>query len=181
VPGERDPIHANSIEVFERSGRRFALVSLRNLDTIAVVDLEATEVVWAGVGPWHRQHEARFVPGGILLFDNLGLGDQSRVIEYDTERTRIVWSFTEPGFFSESEGAEQRLVNGNTLVTESNSGRLVEVTRDGRIVWEYVNPVSVEVDGAEVVLGISRAERLPPDFPIDWAAGGSHELAAFGR
>lgn len=179
-PGDRDLIHANSVEVFYQSGRRLALVSLRNLDTVAVMDLEASEVVWAVKGPWHRQHEARFVPRGVLLFDNLGLGEQSRVIEYDTERSEIVWSFTEPDFFSESEGAQQRLPNGNTLITESDNGRLIEVTRDGRIVWEYINPVSAEVDGEEVILGISRAERLPRDFPVAWAEGGSHERPSFG-
>jgi len=175
LPDHTDPLHANSVEVFRRDGRAFALVSIRNIDTVAVVDLEASEIVWAITGPWHHQHEAQFVGGRVLLFDNLGLGDQSRVIEFDTDAMEIVWSFTEPGFFSETEGAQQRLPNGNTLITESDNGRLIEVTRDGRIVWEYINPVSTSVDGDEVVLGIARAERLPADFPVAWAAGGSHE------
>lgn len=173
-PGHTDPLHANSVEVFNRDGRRFALVSIRNIDTVAVVDIDASEIVWAITGPWHRQHEARFVGDHILLFDNLGLGDQSRVIEFDTDSMGIVWSFTEPGFFSESEGAQQRLPNGNTLITESGKGRLIEVTRDGRVVWEYVNPLSTMVDGREVVLGIARAERLPDDFPVEWADGGDY-------
>jgi hypothetical protein len=33
------------------------------------------------------------------------------------------------------------LPNGNTLITESDGGRLFEVTADGQIVWEFVNPV----------------------------------------
>jgi hypothetical protein len=33
----------------------------------------------------------------------------------------------------------QRLPNGNTLINEASFGRFFEVTRDGEIVWEYVN------------------------------------------
>jgi hypothetical protein len=34
----------------------------------------------------------------------------------------------------------QRLPNGNTFINEGWFGRLFEVTREGDIVWEYVNP-----------------------------------------
>ena len=34
----------------------------------------------------------------------------------------------------------QRLPNGNTLINEASFGRFFEVTRDGEIVWEYINP-----------------------------------------
>lgn len=175
LPGDRDPLHTNSVEMFHRGGRPCALLSIRNIDTVAVLDMVAGEIVWATTGPWHKQHEAQFVDGGILLFDNLGMGDQSRVIELDEEAREIVWSFTEPGFYTKRAGAQQRLPNGNTLMTESDNGRLLEVTRDGRVVWEFVNPVSVEVEGSEVILGIARAERMRRDFPVDWATGGSHE------
>jgi hypothetical protein len=37
-------------------------------------------------------------------------------------------------------GIAQRLANGNTLLTESSFGRFFEVTKEGEIVWEYVNP-----------------------------------------
>ncbi len=175
LPDDRDPFHANSVEIFYRDGRMFALVSLRNIDTVATVDMESREVVWATTGPWHKQHEAQFVGDNLLLFDNLGLGEQSRVLEFDMETFDIVWSFTEPGFFTKRAGAQQRLPNGNTLMTESDNGRLLEVTREGRVVWEYINPVSTVVEGEEVVLGIARAERLPGDFPVTWATGGDHE------
>jgi len=171
-PGHTDPLHANSIEVFIENGRRHALISIRNIDTIAVIDIESTEIVRTVTGPWHRQHEARFVESGrILLFDNLSNEVQSRVIEYDPDSEEIVWSYTEPGFLSKTEGAQQRLPNGNTLIVESDNGRLVEVTRDGHIVWEYINPATTVVDGEEVILGIARAERLEPDFPTAWAHG----------
>ena len=37
-------------------------------------------------------------------------------------------------------GNAQRLPNGNTLINEASIGRFFEVTRDGEIVWEYINP-----------------------------------------
>ncbi len=175
LPGDRDPFHTNSVEIFHRNGRMFALLSIRNIDTVAVLDMEACEIVWATTGPWHKQHEAQFVRGNLLLFDNLGLGEQSRVLELDTESLEVVWSFTEPGFFTKRAGVQQRLPNGNTLITESDNGRLIEVTGEGRVVWEYINPVSTDVDGREVILGIARAERLPGHFPVEWAAGGDHQ------
>ena len=55
----------------------------------------------------------------------------------------VVWSFagTEAvPFASATCGANQRLPNGNTLITESEGGRAIEVTSAGKIVWEYYNP-----------------------------------------
>ena len=34
----------------------------------------------------------------------------------------------------------QRLPNGNTLINEGWFGRFFEVTPEGSVVWEYVNP-----------------------------------------
>lgn len=174
LPEDRDPLHTNSVEIFHRDGHMFALLSIRNIDTVAILDMDVGEIVWATTGPWHKQHEAQFVGDRLLLFDNLGPDDQSRVLELEMDDLEIVWSFTEPGFFTKRAGAQQRLPNGNTLITESDSGRLIEVTREGRIVWEFINPTSAYVDGREVVLGIARAERIPSDFPVGWASGGDH-------
>ena len=37
-------------------------------------------------------------------------------------------------------GGQERLPNGNTLICESLMGRFLEVTMDGEVVWEFVNP-----------------------------------------
>ena len=37
-------------------------------------------------------------------------------------------------------GAVQALPNGSLLVTESNKGRIFELTRGGEKVWEFLNP-----------------------------------------
>ena len=43
-------------------------------------------------------------------------------------------------FFTEGRGSAQRLPNGNTLACEAERGRAIEVTPDGEIVWEFLNP-----------------------------------------
>lgn len=53
----------------------------------------------------------------------------------------------------------QRLVNGNTLITEGADGRLFEVTTAGDIVWEYVSPYFTQ--GANRTNRVYRAYRVP--------------------
>ena len=61
----------------------------------------------------------------------------------------------------------QRLPNGNTLITESDGGRALEVTPDRRIVWEFFNPHRAGEQG-EYIATLFELLRLPPDFPVDW-------------
>ncbi len=44
-------------------------------------------------------------------------------------------------FYCPDIGGAQRLPNGDTLICDGINGTLFEVTTDGQIVWEYVNPV----------------------------------------
>src|SRR5262249_35874044 len=67
----------------------------------------------------------------------------SRVIEINPATNEIAWKYQDKptwNFFSPRMGYAQRLPNGNTLITESSFGRFFEVTKEGEIVWEYVNP-----------------------------------------
>jgi len=38
-------------------------------------------------------------------------------------------------------GSVERLPNGNTLICETSKGHFLEVTPDGKVVWEYINPM----------------------------------------
>jgi hypothetical protein len=81
--------------------------------------------------------------GHILLFDNGVNRRYSRVMELDPLTEAIVWQYqTDPkrNFFSDTRGSAQRLPNGNTLICESNKGRVFQVTEEGEIVWEWLNP-----------------------------------------
>lgn len=54
-----------------------------------------------------------------------------------------IWTYGSPdkySFYSPFISGVERLKNGNTLITSGMKGRLIEVTPDGEIVWEYWNP-----------------------------------------
>ena len=55
----------------------------------------------------------------------------------------IVWQY-DRGFYSQIISGVQRLPNGNTLITAGVPGQLIEVTPEGRVVWEYINPINSE-------------------------------------
>ena len=127
------------------------LISIRNLDMIAIVNLSTETIKWALTGMWRRQHQASFMANGnILLLDNhwwnsesLFAINKSRVIEINPTSQEIVWRYEgaeDSPFFTSLMGYNQRLTNGNTLITSSNQGRMFEVTPDNQIVWEYFSP-----------------------------------------
>lgn len=159
-----DVIHVNSIEFLERSlpGTGEAgdlLLSFRELNLVAVVDRALTRVRWSwGAGVLYRQHQPSIVDGGnILVFDN---GEKrSRVLQLDPRQERIVWSYAPDNFWSQIRGGCEKLPNGNVLVTDSQNGRAVEVTEDGRVAWEFYNP---DLDASRRSRGaIYRMTRLP--------------------
>lgn len=169
-----DVFHTNTLEVLDgrfadrhpafRKGN--ALLSVLKLDTIAVLDPDRGEIVWAKTGSWRRQHQPTFLDdGNLLVFDNRGPGgERSRAVEIDPRTGATVWSY-DRDLFSKTLGSVQRLPNGNTLITESENGRALEVTRDGRMVWEYYNPNRAG-EHKELVAVLFEVVRLPESFPF---------------
>jgi hypothetical protein len=64
----------------------------------------------------------------------------------------------------------QRLPNGNTLITETQGARVIEVTPDGETVWEYHNTNEVDDSGNRKLANIHMCLRLPPGFDTSWLA-----------
>ncbi len=92
--------------------------------------------------------------GHILAFNNGEHARESQVVEivppYDEEGNYVIqagqafgpanpiWTYSDGRtFFSNHLGGCQRLPNGNTLITESTEGHILEVNEDGEILWEY--------------------------------------------
>ena len=168
-----DFLHTNTIEVFDG---RFAdrspmfkkgnvLISAPTIHTIAVVDLEQEKVVWAMTGLWRYQHQPTLLENGnMLLFDNQGNGGKSQVIEFNPLTQEIAWAYKGSAtneFFSRILGSSDRLPNGNTLITESQTGRAFEVTRSNEIVWEWVNPNRAGARN-ELIASLLEVVRLNP-------------------
>jgi len=179
-PGrDADVLHTNTIELLDGRladrvpafARGNVLVSMRSLDAIAVVDLADRRVVWAAKGPWKAQHEPTVLDSGhLLLFDNVGRRGSSAVLELEPLTMRTVWEYrgTDAApFFSSTCGTAQRLGGGNTLVTESDSGRAFEVTPGKEIVWEYLSPHRAGPEG-RLVATLFEVHRLHPDFVRSW-------------
>jgi len=149
-----DLLHANSIEwmreehLFGTSplyGADNVLVSLRHQDIVAIVDWRQRRLVWWwGRGELSGPHDATLLDNGqILIFDNGLARGWSRIVQVDPVSRRIVWQYAaDPpeSFYSIALGSCQRLPNGNTLISNSESGEAFEVTAEGEVVWKFVTP-----------------------------------------
>ncbi|MFH2003068.1 MAG: arylsulfotransferase family protein [Planctomycetota bacterium] len=175
-----DLFHTNTVLVLDgRLESRSAafkkghlLISLRQPNLIAVVSLEQKKIVWALKGDFRKQHDPKILENGnMLLFDNGGQRNASKVIEFDPLTRDVAWCYSgregEP-FYSKTCGTAERLINGNTLITESDMGRAFEVTPDKKIVWEFFNPYHAG-QKREYIATLFEVIRLKPEFPVSWA------------
>jgi hypothetical protein len=158
--GNQDLTHMNSVQElpenpwYNRGDERFRpgnlLVSARDLDRVFVIDKQTREVTWTFQSGLQKQHEPWMVgpgypgAGRILLFNNrirsFYADRQSTIEELDPIENRVVWQYRSAGFHSPTSGVQQHLPNGNVLITSTRGGRTFEVTRAGRVVWEWVPP-----------------------------------------
>jgi len=67
------------------------------------------------------------------------------------------WSYINEEIYAPRVSGSQRLINGNTLITEGTEGTLWEINNNGEVIWQYVIPLEVN--------NIFRASRYPSDFP----------------
>jgi hypothetical protein len=92
------------------------------------------------------------------------------VVEIDPVEFEVRWSYggsDEQPLYSKFLGAVQRLPNGNTLITESDGGRALEVTQEGQIVWQFYNP-GRGGDRNQYIATLPEVLRLPADFAEGW-------------
>jgi len=154
-----DTMHLNDIEMFPEGMQSDVfepgdlMVSLRNINTILVVDPETWKVKFQFTGGVLRHHDPDFVPGDkILVFDNRNLNplqpeDQrySRIVEIDARTGTHREFFRGQGqthFYTPAMGRQQLLPNGNLLITSTQQGRAFEVDPGGSLVWEFNNVIS---------------------------------------
>jgi hypothetical protein len=131
------------------------LISFRHGSMIFILDRDTRKIVWKCVaGDVRDSVEGQHAPqlldtGTMLVFDNGRYRGWSRVLEMDPVTYEVIWEYRAPGFYTLSQGYVQRLPNGNTLVTESERGRVFEVTRDKKIVWEYYHPEKQDASNSQ--------------------------------
>ncbi|MFB6171430.1 MAG: aryl-sulfate sulfotransferase [Haloarculaceae archaeon] len=122
------------------------LVSLKNFNRVVVIN-RSTKEITLSLGSndnrtiMNRQHNPEYLRGPdgrptILVADSLN----DRVVEY--AKTGDGWTRTWQlvgGGLDEPRDAD-RLPNGNTLVADRKGHRVLEVTPQGRVVWEFYTP-----------------------------------------
>ena len=126
------------------------LISMRNTSTLAIIDKKSGKFLWKiGDELLGGQHDPSMLANGnILVYDN-GIYrthdwlTHSKVLEINPKTNEVEWEYADApwwDFYSPTVSGAQRLPNGNTLITEGTAGRMFQVTHEGQVVWEYVNP-----------------------------------------
>ncbi|MCZ6763564.1 MAG: aryl sulfotransferase [Alphaproteobacteria bacterium] len=150
------------------------LICLRLLNMVAIIDRQTKGFKWQRQQmDWGLPHDCQILENGnMMLFAN-GMNStdahsHSRIVEFDPETGEEAWVYrADPlnHFYSHHISGAQRLWSGNTLICEGSFGRLFEVTPDGEIVWEFINPrFDKNIDGA-TVNWVFRSYRYPADSP----------------
>lgn len=106
----------------------------------------------------NSQHSVNWIPigypgeGNLLLFNNFHEEGQSAVLEiqppllengnYFLDESDAygpeLWEWIHMGdFTTPMQGGAFRLPNGNTLITQTHTARIIEVESDGGILWDY--------------------------------------------
>ena len=164
-----DWTHFNAVEYIPETDQ--VLLNSRNFSEFYIVDHKTGKMVyrWGNPSAYGQGEAPSWLNNGdqkmfgnhnatslgrnrFLIFDNGSErpeGNRSSVIEMDARTGNIEWQYTAPtsnSFYSARQGGAQRLPNGNTFITSSNSGHLFEVTQDKKVVWDYVSPVTGQDD-----------------------------------
>lgn len=197
-PQTKDITHTNDVEplgpslaeeyrLFEEGD---LLVSLRNLNLVFVVDPDDGTIKWHTDAPFLLQHDPDFLGNGwIGILDNASdfifrgtmLGG-SRIVAIhprkDSIEVRFPTEHSDP-FYTAEQGKWQQLRNGNMLLTESRAGRIVEVTPEGRTVWEWIHTPYDEKHVPAVTEGTRY--NLTEDDIADWSCSSVANASAQGR
>lgn len=161
-PNDIDPLPETFADAFTDFEAGDLLVSLRNINTVAVIDRQTHEVLWSANGPWLQQHDPDWQPDGtITIFSNNPERFRSTIVRVNPTTGVVENVFGEEGpvFDSYIMGTHERLANGNWLIVSSMEGRILEVTANGASVREYSNILNDRMNAI-----IPNAEVLAPDF-----------------
>jgi outer membrane protein assembly factor BamB len=140
---------------------------------VGIIDKASGKIQWQiGDDVLAQQHDPSMLDNGnVLIYDNGSHSRHSplpasRVIEVDTATNEIVWQYQDSppfNFFSAYISGARRLPNGNTLITEGQVGRIFQVTPDGDMVWEYINPHFAANEQGFMVNSVFRSTHYLPE------------------
>lgn len=194
-----DMMHLNDVEILsKRIAGAFPdfnagdiMLNSRNFNQIWILDGKTHALKWVRVGPMTGAHDPDFDPDGtISVLDNRPAGRPapengfvgnmggSRIIKINPRTLAYTTLFESHGktkFYTPYMGKHQVLPNGNILITETEGGRVFEVTPNGDVVWSFVN----RYDKDELAW-VNSAGRYPDEYRkiADTKCGGTAPLAS---
>jgi len=151
-----DALHLNDIEVAQSSGpfwqKGDLFLSLRHMSMVILYRPSTDRIIWQKQGPWLAQHDVDIIDDHtIAVFNNNaydhGFGwyvkGHSDVTFYDfatgKTSTPFARALAEQDLKSLTEGLFDLTTEGNAMVEEQNSGRIVLLGKDGRFLGDYIN------------------------------------------
>jgi len=166
-----DPFHGNDIEqlspqmaaAFPMFKAGDLLISLRTLNLLFVLDPQTLKVKWWRQGATQQQHDPDWeADGTIMVLDNRWDNPPSRIARINpaTNAVTTVLDGAKYGFNTINRGKIQ-MFNGDLLVTSTKQGRVFEVDKTGRVVFDFVNTYN-DKQGLRAL--VSEAIVLPVDY-----------------
>lgn len=160
-PNDIEPLPAQFDDAYPMFSPGDLLISLRNVNMIAVMDRQTRELKWSRQGPWIWQHDPDWhADGTISVFANNPSRTRSEIYVVDPQDGGVDAPI-ENGvrFFTNIMGTHERLPNGNWLIVASRTGRVIEVTESGDLVREFHNRINERYSAI-----VAHAEWLPVDY-----------------
>lgn len=169
----KDPFHMNKVDILTEEeaadypGLRAGdmLLSLRDLNLVAIVRPDEERFVWWRYGLSSRQHDATFVDGAIEVFDNAPFTNPPRPtirrLSYEDVSAEVVLDLSRWKVVQRYGGNFER--HGDRILTiDKNSGRAIAGRTDGSIDAVFRN--GYDADGNPYgTLTLDNATELSPD------------------
>ena len=166
-----DPFHLNDIQPalydskYWKKGDLF--LSLRENSAIVLYRPSNNKVIWMKQGPWTAQHDVDILNETQIAVFNNNLDKLTKKFIKDNEANEtLIYDFYEKKVFSPyrnaylknkirtaSEGLSRIFSNNNIFVEDQNHGKLITMSEDGKVVWQYINAAK---DGNIYLLNWSR-------------------------
>ena len=157
-----DPIHLNDVEPVLSDGphwkRGDLFLSLAHINMILLYRPSTDEIVWWSQDKMMHQHDVDILDDDrIAYFDNQrrthGAGDYVigpslvRVYNFATDEHSVLFEdqFETLDIKTINQGLQDFGANGSLMVEETNTGRLVKLSPDGDVEWQYANKSEQDV------------------------------------
>jgi hypothetical protein len=161
-PNDVDVLSADMEDAFPEFSAGDLLISIRNIDLVAVLDPDTLKLKWWSRGPWRHQHDPDFTADGkISVFDNNPGRGRSEILRIDPQ-TRDVTNVLLAGdffFYSKWQGVHQYLPDGSLLLLSAEEGRVTVLGKNGNRLFEFNNVIDDKYNGY-----VQNAVWLPEDY-----------------